>query len=432
MVRGRSRSVALLAIDPMAPRGEGLAGVGSLLRTPPFRFFLATRFLGSVAIQVVGVTLAWQVYSLARLTHGVREAALAVGLLGAAQFVPLFALALIAGETVDRYDRRVIALLCTATELLTGGVLVELVVFKNTALWPIYLLAACFGASRAFLYPSNIALTPMLVPRSLLPRAIAWSQLAFEAASVIGPAAGGLLCAISPGLGYATAVGLYAASIVALLLIRGHTRPAAQPGSRWTMVKDGLRYLRSNRIVFGAISLDLFAVLFGGVTALLPVFARDVLHVGAAGFGALRTSPAVGAGIVAIIVTARPIRRKAGLFIFGGVALFALAIVVFGTSKLMIVSVLALVVAGGADVVSVFVRQTLIQIVTPDAMRGRVAAVATLFIGASAELGEFESGVAARLLGPISAAIIGGVGALAVTGLWAKLFPALRTVDRLD
>ncbi len=227
------------------------------------------------------------------------------------------------------------------------------------------------------------------------------------------------------------AVCLFAVSCLAALSIQGVTRPQAQVGSRWELVREGLTYIWTSRVVIGAISLDLFAVLLGGATALLPVFARDVLQVGAQGFGVLRAAPSIGAAVVALVLASRPIHRRAGLFMFTGVALYGAATVVFALSKGFALSVAALVVLGGADMLSVFVRQTLVQIVTPDAMRGRVAAVSTLFIGASNELGEFESGVAARLLGPVGAALFGGVGALVVTGLWAQLFPALRKADRL-
>ena len=214
--------------------------------------------------------------------------------------------------------------------------------------------------------------------------------------------------------------------------LRGNTQPEVNPGSRLALIKEGLGYVWSNRIVFGAISLDLVAVLLGGATALLPVFARDVLHVGPEGFGLLRAGPAIGATLVAVILARHPIRRRAGPVMFAGVAVFGLATIVFGLSTSLPLSVLALAVLGGADMLSVYVRQTLVQIVTPDAMRGRVAAVSGLFIGASNELGEFESGVVARFLGPVGAAVAGGVGAVMATALWARLFPDLRKADRLE
>ena len=264
-----------------------------------------------------------------------------------------------------------------------------------------------------------------------MPRAIGWNALARQTGSIAGPLVGGALIAIAPAASYGASLGLYVASTVALFMISGMTKPVAQTGSRWTLVKEGLAYVWNNKVVFGAISMDLFAVLLGGATALLPVFAADVLKVGASGFGMLTAGSAVGATVVTTLLAARPIHHRAGVFMFTAVAIFGLATVVFAISKSLALSVVALAVLGGADQVSVFVRQTLVQITTPDAMRGRVGAVSSLFIGASNELGEFESGVVARFLGPIGATVFGGVGALIVTGVWATLFPALRKADRL-
>jgi len=272
----------------------------------------------------------------------------------------------------------------------------------------------------------------MLVPRRLLPRAIALNSLAWQAASIIGPALGGLLIALSPATSYGAAAGLYLLALVCISGIRGNTQPEISPGSRWALIREGVAYVWTNRIVFGAISLDLVAVLLAGATALLPVFARDVLHVGPEGFGLLRAGPAIGATLVAVILARYPIRRRAGPVMFAGVAVFGIATIVFGLSTSLPLSVFALAVLGAADMLSVYIRQTLVQLVTPDAMRGRVAAVSGLFIGASNELGEFESGVAARFLGPVGAAVFGGVGAVLATGLWARLFPDLRKADRLE
>jgi MFS family permease len=409
------------------------AEAASLLRQRPFVLFWAARFLSSLGLQAQAVTIAWQVYTLARVGQhlDVRAAAFAVGMIGLAQFLPVVALTLPAGEMADRYDRRVIGVICLVVDAATTAALSGLAIAGVHAIWPIYIAAILFGAARTFLNPANTALGPMLVPRPLLPRAIAWNSLAWQSASIVGPAMGGILCAISPAVSFGAAFGFYAASAVCLLLIRAETKPVPQTGSRWTLVKEGLAYVWNNKIVFGAISLDLFAVLLGGATALLPVFARDVLHVGPQGFGILRGGPALGAASVAIFLAAKPIRRKAGLVMFTGVAVFGAATVVFALSKVLALSVGALAVLGGADMLSVYVRQTLVQLVTPDAMRGRVGAVSTLFVGASNELGEFESGVAARLLGPVGAALFGGIGALVVTGLWSQLFPALRKADKL-
>jgi MFS family permease len=405
----------------------------SLLRQRTFVLFWIARLLWTLGLQAQAVTIAWQVYAVSRQAHqDVRHAAFAVGMIGLAQFLPIVALTLPAGEIADRHDRRRIAAICLALSAATAGGLAALAILDGHAIWPIYAAAVVFGLARTFLSPATTSLAPMLVPRELLPRSIAWGSLAGQSASIIGPAFGGALCAISPALSFATAFAFYLASAVCLMLIAAPTRPTVQPGSRWALVREGLAYVWNEKIVLGAISLDLFAVLLGGATALLPVFARDVLHVGAQGFGALRSGPALGAACVAILIGFRPIRRKAGLVMFGGVALFGAATIVFALSKALALSVAALAVLGGADMLSVYIRGTLTQLVTPDAMRGRVGAVSGLFISASNELGEFESGVAARFLGPIGAALFGGIGALIVTGLWAGLFPALRKADRLS
>ena len=402
-----------------------------LLDQRDFLLFWFSRWTASLAVMIESVTLQWQVYDIARTQMDVKRAAFMVSLLGLITFIPVFLLALPAGETADRHARKRIMAICETGEILTIAVL-AVTSFLHLANLPLLLgVALVFGVMRSFFSPASTAMGPMLVPKALLPRAIAWNSLAGQTASIAGPALGGVLCAISPALSFVVCMVLYLISAVALFLIRGQTRPQVQPGSRWELVKEGLSYVWTNKIVFGAISLDLFAVLLGGATALLPVYARDVLNVGPQGFGVLRASVAVGAGSVAIWLSIRPIHRKAGVFMFSGVAMFGAATGVFALSKWLALSVLALAVLGGADMLSVYVRQTLVQIVTPDQMRGRVAAVSTLFIGASNELGEFESGVVARLLGPIGAALFGGVGALIVTGVWAKLFPALRKADRL-
>ncbi|HEY5071111.1 MAG TPA: MFS transporter [Caulobacteraceae bacterium] len=416
----------------MSDPASTLAPARALLGERDYIRFWASRFLGSLGSQIQSVAMGWQVYEISRRTLSVGQSAFNVSLIGLITFAPLFFLALPAGETADRYDRRRVLLLCYCGEIAAVAIL-AVVTLRHIATVPVLLaVALLFGASRSFFSPATTALGPMLVPRALLPRAIAWNSLAWQSASIAGPAAAGLLIAISPGFAYPTTFVLYIAAGAALLTIRGNTTPQAQPGSRLALVSEGLHYVWTNRVVFGAISLDLAAVILGGATALLPAFAKDVLHVGARGFGILRAGPALGATLVALYLAGHPIRTKAGLRMFAGVAVFGAATVVFALSKSLWLSVAALAVLGGADMLSVFVRQTLVQLVTPDPMRGRVGAVSTLFIGASNELGEFESGVVARFLGPIGAAIFGGVGALIVTGAWAKLFPALRKADRLE
>lgn len=404
----------------------------ALLRERDFMLFWAARFVSTLGVQIQSVAIGWQVYAIARLTHSVGESAFLVSMIGLAQFLPLFLLTLIAGETADRRTRKLIVATTLAIDAVSASVLLGLALTGSHALWPIFAVSVMFGASRAFLSPASSAMGPMLVPRPLLPRAIAWNSLSWQSASIMGPAVGGLLLIHSPATAFGGAMAMYLAAALMALSIRKQTRPETQPGSRVELIKEGLAYVWNNKIVFGSISLDLFAVILGGATALLPVFAKDVLHIGPAGFGILRASPAIGATVVAIYLASNPIRRHAGRIMFAGVAVFGAATVVFGLSKLLWLSVGALALLGGADMLSVYVRQTLVQIVTPDAMRGRVAAVSGVFISASNELGETESGVVAWLLGPVGAAVFGGVGAMGVTGLWAWLFPDLRKADRLD
>jgi MFS family permease len=390
------------------------------------------RLLGNLATQIESIAIAWQVYAVARLTGTVAQGALAVGMIGLAQFAPMFLLALIAGQVADRHDRRAIMIVCMAVELASAGALCALAYTRASALWPIYVIAVAFGAARAFYQPAGSALGPTLVPRHLLPRAIAMNSLSWQLASVIGPAIGGLLVAGSSTLAFGVAGGLYGLAILLLCCFASPPQSFNAEASRLEQIREGLHYLWTNRFVLGAISLDLFAVLLGGATALLPVYARDVLHAGSQGFGVLRAAPAIGGVAMAAVLGARPIKRHAGIKMFLAVAGFGMATVVFAVSKSVALSVVALALLGAADMISVFVRQSLVQIMTPNEMRGRVAAVSSLFIGASNELGEFESGLAARFLGPVGAALFGGVGSLVVTGLWAGLFPELRRADRLE
>jgi len=415
--------------SPASPEPD--TSTRALLRQSDFMLFWAARFLSTLGVQIQSVALGWQVYAIARLTHSVGESAFMVSMIGLAQFLPLLLLTLIAGETADRRTRKLIVAVTLGLDAISAGALLALALTGSKHLWPIFAISVAFGASRAFLSPASSAMGPMLVPRELLPRAIAWNSLSWQSGSIIGPAIGGLLLIHSPALAFGGALVLYICAALMALTIRTHTRPETQPGSRLELIKEGLVYVWRNKIVFGSISLDLFAVILGGATALLPVFAKDVLHIGPGGFGLLRAAPAAGATLVGLYLASNPIRRHAGRIMFAGVAVFGAATVVFGLSKLLWLSVGALAILGGADMLSVYVRQTLVQIVTPDVMRGRVAAVSGVFISASNELGEVESGAAAWLLGPIGAAVFGGVGAMVVTGLWAWLFPDLRKADRL-
>ncbi len=421
--------------DPASPAAEPVPDTSTraLLRERDFVLYWTARFVSTLGVQIQSVALGWQVYAIARLTHSVGESAFLVSMIGLAQFLPLLALTLAAGETADRHTRKLIVATTLAIDAVSASVLLVLALSGSHALWPIFAVSvnvrratAAIPVARQQRHGADAGAAP------LLPRAIAWSSLSWQSASIAGPALGGLLLIHSPSMAFGVSFAFYLVAAVMALMIRTNTQPETQPGSRLELIKEGLAYVWNNKIVFGSISLDLFAVILGGATALLPVFAKDVLHIGPGGFGILRAAPAIGATVVAIYLASNPIRRNAGRIMFLGVALFGAATVVFGLSKLLWLSVGALVLLGGADMLSVYVRQTLVQIVTPDAMRGRVAAVSGVFISASNELGEAESGVAAWFMGPVGAAVFGGIGALGVTGLWAWLFPDLRKADRLD
>jgi len=379
-------------------------------------------FLGMIPIQfgtqIEAITLAWQVYHIARLTRSIEESAFMVGMVGLCQFLPMFALTLFAGNAADRYNRKAIVIWALLAEAV--GVM------------PIFVIAGLFGAARAFLSPAASALVPMLVTRDDMPVAISFSTTIWMTGVIVGPFIGGLLIAGSIPLAYGAAALTYGVGIAMIFSIRANTTPERQTGHPLTLVVEGLSYVWQNKVVFGAISLDLFAVLLGGATALLPAFATDILHVGPMGNALLRMGPAVGGLAMSTYLTFRPIKRKAGVKMFLGVAAFGLSTVVFAFSRSLPLSMLALAVLGAGDMISVNVRQTLIQIVTPDHMRGRVSAVSGLFISGSNELGEFESGVLSRFIGPVMAAVFGGIGTIVVTGAWAWMFPALRRADTLD
>ncbi len=408
-----------------------------MLNSFPFRhrdfgLFWLGMFLVNLAVQVEAITIGWQIYTSARKTLNIEESAFMVGMVGLAQFLPLFALTLWAGSLADRYSRRAIVLISLLVETACVLGLVGLAAIESPNLTHIFAIAAVFGAARAFLSPAASALVPMLVPRSEMPQAISLKSLSWQAAVIIGPWFGGMLCAVSTQLSYAVAAALYAGGAFIVLFIRTNTTPERQLGSHWAQIKEGLSYTWQNKIIFGAISLDLVAVLLGGATALLPAFASDILKVGPQGFGLLRSGPAIGALLMALALARWPLTRQAGIRMFWAVAVFGAATIVFGLSQNLWLSITALAVLGAADMISVYVRQTLVQIVTPDHMRGRVSSVSGLFISGSNELGEFESGVASRLVGPVAAAVYGGIGTIMVTGIWAWLFPEIRKADRLD
>lgn len=379
-----------------------------------------------MAVQVQSVAIGWQIYDIERRP-------LALGLVGLCQFVPMFLLTLPAGEMADRWDqRRLLAVAQVAQAVCSAGFLVCSVVSAHNAL-PFYFILALFGAARGFSEPANQSLLPFLVPPEALPKALARNSSVLTATIIAGPALGGFLFAVGPLTTYSTCLGafLLAASATASLGGRRVDRTKFEIASRWHRVREGIRFVRMRPIVLGAISLDLFAVLLGGAVALLPIFARDVLHAGPTGLGLLRSAPAMGATMMAITLEHRPIKRYSGTHLFAAVALFGLATVVFGLSRDFYLSLAALLVTGAADMISVFVRSTLINFATPDWLRGRVGAVNMLFVGASGELGEFESGVTAAWFGTITAVVAGGLGTLAVAAAWWWLFPSLRKLDRL-
>jgi MFS family permease len=402
------------------------------LRHRDFGLFWSGMFLVNIAVQIEAVTIGWQIYGIGRATMSIGESAFLVGMVGLVQFVPLFFLTLWAGSLADRHSRRAIVMIALAVETVCVLGLVAVALEEEPKVSHIFAIAAAFGAARAFLSPASSATVPMLVPKSDMPQAISLKSLAWQTAVIVGPWIGGLLCAVSTALAYVVTAGLYLAGLAIIALMRANTTPERQPGSQIQQIKEGLVYTWQNKIVFGAISLDLFAVLLGGATALLPAFASDILKVGPEGFGILRSGPAIGAVLMALALARWPLKRKAGQRMFLAVGAFGLATVVFGLSQNMWLSVLALAVLGAADMISVYVRQTLVQIVTPDHMRGRVSSVSGLFISGSNELGEFESGVVSRFIGPVAACVAGGIGTMGVTALWAWMFPDLRRADRLD
>ena len=399
---------------------------------PDFRYLWVTRVAAGLAIQIQSTTVIWQVLDLARVGGAsVREAALYAGAVGLVQFIPLLILTLPAGEMADRRDRRRTVAFSVAGELTCAVLFLGLALLGAVPLWALLAVAALFGVSRAFLAPASQAYLPMVVGRAALPRAIVAQALAFQVGAIAGPAAGGLLIGhFGINFAYAVSAGLFVIALVCILLVKTSGKPAnAHEGGdlrdRIAAVGEGLSYIWKTGVVIGAISLDLVVVLLAGMALLIPVFARDILHVGSEGFGLFRASFGVGAFLMGLYLARFPIVRRGGAWMFGAVA-------VFGVSRIAWVSGVALAIAGAADMISVNIRQTLIQLATPDEMRGRVSSVSMLFIGASNELGDAFTGLMARILGPVGAAVFGGFGALAATGLWAKMFPSLRKADRLE
>ncbi|MGC9952878.1 MAG: MFS transporter [Rhizomicrobium sp.] len=397
-----------------------------LYRHRDFAFFLSGRFLGTVAMQVQSVAIGWQIYEMERTP-------LALGLVGLCQFLPMFLLTLPAGEISDRLNQRAVLAVATVLQGICGAMFLGLSLAHVDKAIAFYAVLVLFGAARGFSGPAGNSLLAFLVPPERLARSIALNSSVFMIAVIAGPALGGFLYALGPATTYGVCVAGFLASGACMVTLGGRRRAGAVSGEvgRLARVVEGIRFVRERPVVLGAISLDLFAVLLGGATALLPVFARDILHVGPIGLGLLRSAPAAGAAMMAFALARRPLEHGTGWKMFAAVAVFGAATIVFGLSQNFFLSLAALFVLGGSDMISVFVRHALVNFATPDEMRGRVGSVNVLFIGASNELGEFESGLTAAIFGTVPAVVIGGLGTLAVVAAWMKLFPSLRTVDRL-
>jgi MFS family permease len=400
---------------------------------PNFRAYWLSRFTGTIGLTAMAIIIGWQVYDIARETMGIREAAFLLGMIGAAQFVPLFLLTPVVGLVADSIDRRWIVRATTMLMVCVTAGLGVLTWLDMIGLPALFGAAVLTGINRAFSGPAYSALAPNLVPRESLPTAIAVSSIAWQVGSIAGPSVGGVLFAIHPDFAYGIITCLMLLALGAIFMIGKVPQPPAQPDRHpLTRIVEGFAYVRQNRLVLATITLDLFAVLLAGATALLPVFARDILHVGAQGLGLLAAGMGIGAASTAIWFSVRPMKENVGVKMLIAVIIFGVAILTFGLSRYFWLSMGALIVAGGADMVSVYVRQSLIQLHTPDAMRGRVSAVSQLTISASNELGEAESGLLAALLGPVGAVVFGGVGAIFITLVWARLFPELKLAKSFD
>ena len=406
---------------PDAPASGGLR---SVLRQRSFTAFLLTRLFAAIAVQMQTVAVGVQVYALTRDP-------LDLGLIGLSQFLPFVAFVLIAGHVADRFNRRNIILACLAVTMLCAVALAAFAALGLRSPAPVFGVMIVFGIARAFMAPASNAILPNLVPPALFGSAVAINSSAWQVATIAGPAIGGVLyAATGPAVVFGVVAVLLGLSVGCLALVRSPPASVAPEAASWRSVIEGLRFVWRREAILGAISMDLFAVLFGGATALLPAIAAEVLHVGVVGIGWLRAAPGVGAAATAGWLAVRPISRHAGRAMFIGVAVFGVATIVFGMSHNFWLSLAVLVVLGAADMVSVFVRHMLVQLETPDAMRGRVGAVNSMFIGASNELGEFESGITAAWWGVKPAVVIGGLATLCVAALWWRGFPTLRHLDR--
>ena len=396
-----------------------------MLGHPSFALLLCSRVLANMGFHMLGVAVGWQLYALT-------GSALDLGLVGLAQFLPIVLLTLLVGQVADRCDRRLIAVVCQLVEAAAALALVAATVTGRQSNTTILAIVALIGAARAFESPATTALVSDVVPRPLIARAMAWLVSANQTAQIVGPALGGFLSARSPEAAYVAAAALFVAAGMCAAVIRSRRGPRAVEPLTLESVFSGVAFIWSRRVLLGTMSLDLFAVLLGGATALLPVYARDILDAGPRGLGLLRSAPAVGALATSIFLARYPLRRRIGPALFRTVMVFGAATIVFGLSTSFALSLVALAVLGASDVVSVVIRASLVQIRTPDAMRGRVSAVHSLFTGTSNQLGAFESGLVAALLGTVPSVLLGGIGTVAIAVLWMVLFPELRRVHRFE
>lgn len=394
-----------------------------------YRLFWLARFASVIATTGIAVVLAWQVYDLARSDYGMspEQAAFQLGLIGLVQFLPMLLLSPIAGLVADRFDRRKVAAFAIGIDFFMTIMLALGTASNTLTLNALFLLAAMHGTARAFSGPATGSIAPNIVPPMLIPKAVGLNSMAWQIASVTGPALGGMSYALSPALPYWSAAVLLAISCISILAIKPFGQPKlARDIHPFRQIADGYRYVRNERLLLGCVTLDLFAVLLAGATALLPVYARDILHVGPTGLGQMRAAPAIGAALVALALSVKPIERNVGVKMLWAVVIFGVATIAFGLSRNFMFSMVALVVLGAADMVSVFVRSSLVQLNTPDEMRGRVSSVSGLAISASNELGEMQSGLFAAMIGAPGAVVFGGVAAIVITGIWARIFPELR------
>lgn len=405
-----------------------------IFRHRAYAQYWVARWLGTFAVQMQITAMGWQVYDAARAEgQSIAQAAFLLGLVGLAQFLPLLVLSLFGGQAADRYNRRLILVACFGSKALIAlGLAVASPFGPDVVIPAIFAAAIVTGATNAFMPPAASALLPMLVPREELPQGIAWSSLAFQSSLIVGPAVGGLIYAFGPVVPYSATLALLVLAAALMLMLKAPKQPPVKDARTIGMIVEGLRFVWAHKIVLGAISLDLVVVLLAGAIALLPVFARDILHAGPSELGILRSAMGVGAATVALWLAVKPLRARVGFWMFGATIVFGLATIVFGLSQWMWLTTLALAIAGGVDMISVYVRQTLIQLNTPDEMRGRVAAVSFVFISASNELGDFEAGVMARIFGPVLAVALGGAAAVVASVGWIRLFPELAKADGFE